>query len=328
MSEEKEKELLKMLKEMPDIQDDKSKDELFNNISSQVNVDKKVKQKRFRVSPLIAALSALILIVLGPIILNNNVNQFADRMTGMNEGSDMATENSVSISESDEDSQYESYDYSEEEELFLEPNFVLNNISDDEDILHLTIYDEELEYILPLALIVSDDEEMIYFYDTVEQYLTEFRHYGLDQVSIYPNNIASDLEDLTEFEETTIEEASYLLFDNRFFIAIPQAESSSISTAINSLKLEDPEMNISHTIPENINFSIKENEDTLHVILDNTSSASSNDISVTMIESILLTAKSYGFTHVMFENMPFSFIGDYNLEESLEVPLAANPIFY
>lgn len=47
---------------------------------------------------------------------------------------------------------------------------------------------------------------------------------------------------------------------------------------------------------------------------------------LTMVEAILMTAKSFGFDSVKFENMSIQQIGNYDLNNPIKDPNGVNPI--
>lgn len=331
MSDEKEKELIQQLKSMPDIKDIRNKDDLFDSISKHTSTESEPKRKEFNVVPLVAVASALFLVIFVPFLLNNNSNQMSDRVVH-NESSDMGGEESISFSDSDSDvAEEESIEMASEEEqkiFHTTSDLVVSHLDTNHSIIQLTISDAAKDYSLPLSVIVPSDVEEIAFQEQLEQYLTNFKNNSLDQITIYPTDIKHDLKDVQSIKQTPVEPASYLLFDNQHFIKVIQEESTTISEAIAELKVDVPKMNATQTIPEQFRFKIREENDLLYFELEESQLIMDDGIAITMIESILLTAKSYGFRAVKFDNMPVEFMGSYTFEEPIEVPLGANPIYY
>lgn len=82
------------------------------------------------------------------------------------------------------------------------------------------------------------------------------------------------------------------------------------------------------TIPDDIDFSVEsDDESTLHLSYSGPSDIQDLQEITVMIESILMTAKAYGYESVDFENMPIEKVGNYPFSETIEVPIAVNPIF-
>lgn len=331
MSDEKEKELIQQLKNMPDIKDKRNKDDLFDSISKQTPTETEPNRKKFHVRPLIAVASVLFLVILVPFFLNNNSNQMSDRMV-KNESSDMSGEGTISFSDSDNDETEEgSIEMATEEEQNIfdtTSDSVVNKLDSNHSIFQLTISAGATVYSIPLSIIVPTGIEEITFQEQLDQYLTDLQNNHFDQLSISQTEIKHDLKDVQTIKETIVEHASYLLLENEYFVKVIQEESVTIKEAIDELKVDVPEMKVKHSIPKQLSFKVEEENDLLYFELEESQLIMEEGFSTTMIESILLTAKSYGFKAVKFENMPVEFIGDYTFEEPIEVPLAVNPIYY
>jgi len=91
------------------------------------------------------------------------------------------------------------------------------------------------------------------------------------------------------------------------------------------MKEEDTAFHLTNTIPEEINFRITEDEKEL--VLEYTGKAilENNEKYSVMIDAILMTAKSYGFESVRFDNIKIVRIGNYILEQPIKVPEGVNP---
>lgn len=125
-------------------------------------------------------------------------------------------------------------------------------------------------------------------------------------------------------------EANYKLYDVdndnlTFLIPIPQ-EELSIEDALNDLKNSDEPFNVHQTVPENVQFNVDSSENELILnFTDHIDSMNQNE-AITMIESILMTAKSYGYEFVSFNNLATEQMGPYQLSDPIKVPEAVNPI--
>lgn len=127
--------------------------------------------------------------------------------------------------------------------------------------------------------------------------------------------------------EPQVNHAYYLLFpanrDEPFMV--PSREKfDSVEKALLSMK-KDMQPNLKASIPEHVEVNTNEaSGDALIVNLDGNGQIQNNLESEWMIEAILLTAKSFNFKEVKFENTKVNQIGQFNLSENLEVPIAAN----
>lgn len=137
-----------------------------------------------------------------------------------------------------------------------------------------------------------------------------------------------DLGPFGKMEEMPIlpeERASYKLYKERYLVPVPQQPDFPIDEAILEMKEEDTAFHLTNTIPEEINFRITEDEKEL--VLDYTGKAilENNEKYSVMIDAILMTAKSYGFESVRFDNIKIVRIGNYILEQPIKVPEGVNP---
>lgn len=160
-----------------------------------------------------------------------------------------------------------------------------------------------------------------------------FRPYGIDTaifqteddegVDLGPYGVMSE-EDLPQMF------ANYKLYDlaevnHTFLIPIPQ-ENESIEEALTDLKQRDEDFDVYETIPEQIDFTVDSAGSELILEFEPFTEPIEEDKLMTMTESILLTAKSYGYDTVSFNQLPMERIGPYQLTAPINVPLAINPI--
>ncbi|WP_156289262.1 hypothetical protein [Oceanobacillus salinisoli] len=118
--------------------------------------------------------------------------------------------------------------------------------------------------------------------------------------------------------------ASYKLYNDEFLVPIPH-EGDNVEEAITEMKNNQEAFDIFQTIPNEIDFSIETFEDELRITYTGQAPLANDDQAIIMIEAILMTAKSYGFHFVNFDNMPLEQIGNYNFNEPIKVPEAVNP---
>lgn len=388
MDNELEKKLIDQLEKMPSIVDDMDGNALYNQISlrlSEENVPKR-KRKTKIIIPLLATAAVLFFLVSLPFLLNS----VSDQTTSLNEASEdradiMITEESSSSFFDSE----ESFDKGgDEAELMKEgedsPNSheaqVVEVVDSQSQILHLAIYDDQLQYVIPISFILPKDADLEDYYNDLsnilasenilpEDYLLEglkfeldfekrevllnipedftlgdgtaragifqqlleemFSPYGFRRVIFTSNeNVGVQLGPFGTLTELDIPEnryASYLIYKEQYFVPISQETTTSINKAIESLETDISDFNITHTIPENVSFEIAESQSNLN--LTYTGSENKEDLlTTTTIESILLTAKSYGYEHVLFQNMPVNSLGIYDFSNPIGVPIGVNLI--
>lgn len=113
--------------------------------------------------------------------------------------------------------------------------------------------------------------------------------------------------------------------DQKFLVPIRQDSNSLISEALNQMKQDEDTFHITGTVPTDIDFDVEEQDKQLIITFsDQTELEESQDV-MTMIEAILITAKTYGFESVLF-NGSLDQIGHYDLTSPIDVPVAVNPI--
>lgn len=111
-----------------------------------------------------------------------------------------------------------------------------------------------------------------------------------------------------------------------FLVKIPVDKQTNIEEALIEMQKDEKKFNVYQSIPNNIEFSIDPEGKLLHLSFVDKDAVSNNRSSIMMIESILMTAKSFGYQEVSFENAPYEAIGPYNLTEPIKVPQGVNPI--
>lgn len=148
---------------------------------------------------------------------------------------------------------------------------------------------------------------------------------GINQVSFSSDVDLGPIGKVNELQLQTNRKENYKIYDNQFLIPIPLNEEISIDNAISDMSISDKDFNLTKTIPDEITFS-SETEGSKLVITFENSPEMSNQALLTMLEAIMLTAKSFGFELVEFDNTSIQQIGDYNLKKPIQVPISVNPI--
>lgn len=124
--------------------------------------------------------------------------------------------------------------------------------------------------------------------------------------------------------------AYYFLYagsNDRPFIVPSRETAPSIRNAFNMMKKDDEQLGLQASLPENLQFSVENAEPDkdrgiLRIRLDKGATLSNQ--MVPNVEAILLTAKSFGFRAVKFDNANTDQVGPFSLKEEIKVPVAAN----
>lgn len=390
MGNEQEKQLMDQLEKMPHIVDDMDKNVLYNQISLRLSEESIPKRKRKTkvIIPLLATAAVLFFLVSLPFLLNNEF----DQTTSFNESSEdradiMINEESSTIVSDSEESLENGGDEAElltEAEDSLNPSLeakVLEVVDSQSQIMNLAVYDDQLQYVIPISYILPKDEDLEEYYNDLgnilasenilpDDYLLEglkfeldfvknevliktpkdftlgdgtaragifqqlleemFRPYGFER-AVFASNGNEGVQlgpfgTLTELDIPENQYASYLIYKEQYFVPISQETNTSINTAIEALKTDIPDFNITHTIPENVSFQIADSQSDLILTYTGNENLDAGLFTTASIESILLTAKSYGYEQVLFKNMPVNSVGIYYFSESIDVPIGVNPI--
>ncbi|WP_277673663.1 hypothetical protein [Piscibacillus halophilus] len=168
-----------------------------------------------------------------------------------------------------------------------------------------------------------------------EMYLFEalsfFETLGYESVELQDQEGESlDLPHAGSIEEYTFKEqkALYKLYQSNtgdsYWGKKYLEQNTTIIDALNELKNEEEFGPIEPPIPGDINFEIIEQGELLEVILESELELGNNLSTQRMIESILLTAKTFGFREVQFLNIEMDSVGPYDLTNPIEVPKYIN----
>lgn len=102
---------------------------------------------------------------------------------------------------------------------------------------------------------------------------------------------------------------------------------ASIDKAIEAMQKGLPDQNLKPTIMNNIaTIGIKENGEQLEVEFKQGTLFENSESTIIMLESILLTAKEFGYKTVQFKEMNIDKIGVMDVTKPIEVPFSPNPI--
>ncbi|CDQ39773.1 MULTISPECIES: hypothetical protein [Virgibacillus] len=159
-----------------------------------------------------------------------------------------------------------------------------------------------------------------------------FRPYGIDMAYFSKGNKDQvDLGALGNVNSLSIEDTvkySYKLYERnnqRHLIEISNNESESIDAAIQKLQTRGKNKYIKQTIPKELQYQVSTANDLLQFTLTNNVELTNRN-GILLIESILMTAKSYEYNRVKFNNFSSEQIGEYDLTKPVPVPKAVNPV--
>jgi hypothetical protein len=162
------------------------------------------------------------------------------------------------------------------------------------------------------------------------------RHEDLQKITFSTNGspgiMLGNYGEVSELKKPESKKRSYYLFNpnnqNSPFIVPGIEEFSDIRTALESMRVGNETYGLNPSIPAEFAFDINDNSKELLSLTFTGGNIQLTDESkfVYCIESILLTAKEFGFKFVKFENSPFSQVGRFNLENELKVPVAPNKV--
>lgn len=160
---------------------------------------------------------------------------------------------------------------------------------------------------------------------------------GAKKMAFYSNGkegVVFGNREETEINYQPLVNRAYFLLDDtdseQEVLYVPWEEPfDSIKAALNAMKQDVEKYGLLASIPKNINFEeITENisENQLILYLTDESIVEDNKETIEAIECILLTAKEFNYQSVKFENTEKKYVGEFNLSNELEVPVAANNV--
>jgi hypothetical protein len=162
------------------------------------------------------------------------------------------------------------------------------------------------------------------------------RHEDLQKITFSTNGspgiMLGNYGEVSELKKPETKKRSYYLFNpnnqNSPFIVPGIEEFSDIRTAFESMRVGNETYGLNPSIPAEFAFDINDNSQELLSLTFTGENIQLTDESILVycIESILLTAKEFGFKSVKFENSPLAQVGRFNLENELKVPIAPNKV--
>ena len=168
-----------------------------------------------------------------------------------------------------------------------------------------------------------------------ESIIETFRWLGYKKANLFTNGVEgiefSNYGQEEELEITETRNKAYLVYqydESKAKLLVPSPESlPTIEEAIDIMKKGIDEQELKPSIQEHIGeIIIKEDGERLEIDFTQNANVENNEESIIMLESILLTAKDFGYETVQFKGTKEKEIGVMDVSRPLEVPFSPNPI--
>ncbi|WP_226526609.1 hypothetical protein [Metabacillus niabensis] len=168
-----------------------------------------------------------------------------------------------------------------------------------------------------------------------ESIIETFRWLGYKKANLFTNGVEgiefSNYGQEEELEITETRNKAYLVYqydESKAKLLVPTPESlPTIEEAIDIMKKGIDEQELKPSIQEHIGeIDIKEDGERLEIDFTENANVENNEESIIMLESILLTAKDFGYETVQFNGTKEKEIGVMDVSRPLEVPFSPNPI--
>ncbi|WP_078432746.1 hypothetical protein [Metabacillus halosaccharovorans] len=168
-----------------------------------------------------------------------------------------------------------------------------------------------------------------------ESIIETFRWLGYKKANLFTNGVEgiefSNYGQEEELEITETRNKAYLVYqydESKAKLLVPSPESlPTIEEAIDIMKKGIDEQELKPSIQEHIGeINIKEDGERLEIDFTQNANVENNEESIIMLESILLTAKDFGYKTVQFKGTKEKEIGVMDVSRPLEVPFSPNPI--
>ncbi|HHW38135.1 MAG TPA: hypothetical protein GXX18_13020 [Bacillales bacterium] len=138
-----------------------------------------------------------------------------------------------------------------------------------------------------------------------------------------------------DLEKEKVKRLYYIFQPNgqiqKFLVPFPKEVEFTKALEEMKLPMEIDLQQIKPAIPETIQFKgVDMDQSTHHAVIEfaEGTTLTNDETNLLMVEAILMTAKEYGAETVEFKNASTDFIGPFNMLESIQVPLAVNPMPY
>ncbi len=161
---------------------------------------------------------------------------------------------------------------------------------------------------------------------------TMFTPYQIEKVIFGEELDLGSIGVVSELPLQDQEKVNYKIFQadqqyRKFLVPAKVEDNVTIEEAIQDMKKGQASFNIYPTIPEDVQFSFTTVGEELIITLDHDQVFANEQKATIMIEAILMTAKSFGYELVTFNETSVDQVGPYRLSEPLTIPEAINPIY-
>lgn len=179
--------------------------------------------------------------------------------------------------------------------------------------------------------LTSSGNDMLYQNAIIET----FRWHNYKKANLYTNNQpgiefgnTGPKKDLEVKKENKKAYFLYQFNEKTLKILVPSPDPyDSVDIALDAMKQGLEERHLKPTIMNNIKtIRTKENGEQLEVEFSQDTTFENSEPTIIMLESILLTAKEFGFKTVLFKGMNIDTIGVMDVTKPIEVPFSPNPI--
>ncbi|UFT97660.1 hypothetical protein KO561_10535 [Radiobacillus kanasensis] len=158
-----------------------------------------------------------------------------------------------------------------------------------------------------------------------------FEPYGVTKINLNGKTNLGEMGNVPSLEVLdTLKNTPYKVYRYQegtpsFFVPIYYEPHPNLQSALKSMRSEGTNFNLKAPIPEDISFEIQADQQQVTITFAHGESIPPNQSTLTMLESMLLTAKSFGYETVQFLDLPFEQLGPYDLTRSIPVPIGVNP---
>ncbi|WLR53147.1 hypothetical protein LC040_09755 [Bacillus tianshenii] len=114
-----------------------------------------------------------------------------------------------------------------------------------------------------------------------------------------------------------------------YLASLPADSNSTLLETLQEIEEKPIEQTLASPFPQGVTVDSVEGEkqgEIVSITFTNRKSLENSEKTILLLESVLMTAKSYGYKQVQFKQMPFKMIGNYNLTKPIPVPYAANQL--
>jgi len=178
---------------------------------------------------------------------------------------------------------------------------------------------------------ITSSSAEVMFKETIQE---TFRWIGVKKAHLSTNGKEGILFGnsglVTEIDIPQLRKKAYLIYQHdestkKLLVPSPEPLKTMIE-AVDLMKNGLPAYNLSPSIGNNIMITIRENDNQLNIEFDDKTKIENNEQSIMMLESLLLTAKDFGYKTVKFNGISEERIGVMDVTNPIEVPYSPNPI--